>query len=441
MKPTYSRLRFASQPVCHAVAILCVAWFTAGTGVTQEQPPGVTSTTTTTDEAAGIPAAQLESLVAPIALYPDALLSQTLVATTYPLEIIQLQQWLNKNKGLKDKALANAVAKQPWDPSIQAMAGFPEVVTKLADNIQWTSDLGNAFLAQQADVMAAVQRLRAKAEGTGNLKTSSQQKVVTQTVDGGAQVIVIEPASPNVVYVPSYDPVVVCGPPAYPYPPLYYPGYVPGTGLAFGAGLILGAAWGGGWGYGCGWGHGDVTVNINNTFVKNSAGNFNQNNNWSHNPQHRGNAPYGNRQVANKYGGAARSPGGGGGVAGTGRSGGVGGAGGVGRPGGVGGGSGTRPGGGTGIGGGSGTRPGGGTGIGGGSGTRPGGGASTLPASSGSSNRIGGRSPSAGGGGSAFGGGGGGVSTRSSAGAASSRGARSMGGSGGGGGRSGGRRR
>src|SRR6187397_446641 len=121
-------------------------------------------------EAPKLPPEQLDSLVAPIALYPDPLLAQALAASTYPLELIQLQQWLKKNPNLKDKALADAVAKQPWDPSIQSMAALPEVVKRLADDIQWTADLGNAFLAQQSDVMDAVQRMRRKAETTGNLK-------------------------------------------------------------------------------------------------------------------------------------------------------------------------------------------------------------------------------------------------------------------------------
>ena len=124
----------------------------------------------------------MDSLVAPIALYPDPLLAQTLAASTYPIEIMQLQQWLDKNKDLKDQALADAVAKQPWDPSVQAMAAFPEVTARMAGNIQWTSDMGNAFLAQQEDVMAAVQRMRAKAESKGALKTGEQQKVETKTV-------------------------------------------------------------------------------------------------------------------------------------------------------------------------------------------------------------------------------------------------------------------
>src|SRR6185503_13764301 len=126
---------------------------------------------------------QLDSLVAPIALYPDPLLGQVLVASTYPLELIQLQQWLARNKGLKDKALVDAVSKQPWDPSIQGLAPLPDVVKRLADDIQWTTDLGNAFLAQQDDVMNAVQRMRRKAESNGNLKSTPQQRVETKVVE------------------------------------------------------------------------------------------------------------------------------------------------------------------------------------------------------------------------------------------------------------------
>ena len=262
---------------------------------------------------------ELDSLVAPIALYPDPLLSQTLVASTYPLEIIQLQQWLEKNKGLKDQALADAVKKQDWDPSIQALAALPDVVKRLSENIKWTTDLGNAFLAQQNEVMDAVQRMRQKAKGTGNLKSSEQQKVETKVVDQ-KQVIVIEQASPEVVYVPSYDPVVVYGAPAYPYPPISYPPpgyYAAGMAISFGLGIAMGAAWGGGWGWGCGWGgNNNVYINNNNNFVNNSnrqnfqGGNRNQINggrsNWQHNSRHRGGAPYSNRDVANRFGGTSR---------------------------------------------------------------------------------------------------------------------------------------
>ena len=231
-----------------------------------------------------LPPEQLDSLVAPIALYPDPLLGQVLVASTYPLEIVQLQQWLAKNTGLKDKALADAVAKQPWDPSIQSMAALPDVVKRLGDDIQWTTELGNAFLAQQGDVMDAVQRMRKKAEGTGALKTNEQQKVETKVVEQKT-VIVVEQANPQVVYVPTYNPVVVYGPPVYAYPPIYYPPYYPpSTGavvaagvISFGVGIAIGAAWGGGWGYGCGWGHNDINVNINNNFNRNA--NINRNTN------------------------------------------------------------------------------------------------------------------------------------------------------------------
>lgn len=275
------------------------------------------------EQVASIPPEQLDSLVAPIALYPDPLLSQTLVASTYPLEIIQLQQWLGKNKNLKDKALADAVQKQPWDPSIQAMAALPDVVKQLADNIKWTTDLGNAFLAQQNDVMDAVQRMRSKAQNGGNLKSSEQQKVETKVVES-KQVIVIEQASPEVIYVPSYNPTVVYGAPAYPYPPIAYPPpgyYAAGMAISFGVGLAMGAAWGGGgWGYGCGWGgNNNVYINHNNNFVRNSNANINRNqninrstarngggsSNWQHNPQHRGGAPYSNGATARRYGGTA----------------------------------------------------------------------------------------------------------------------------------------
>ena len=220
-----------------------------------------------TAEAAKIPNEQLDSLVAPIALYPDPLLAQTLAASTYPIEIMQLQQWLDKNKNLKDQALADAVAKQPWDPSVQAMAAFPEVTGRMAGNIQWTSDMGNAFLAQQEDVMAAVQRMRAKAESKGALKTGSEQTVETKTVSNGEQVIVVEQSNPSTVYVPSYDPAVVYGEPAYPYPTYSYPGYIAGGALAFGGAVALGAAWGNNWGWGCGWDNGNININNNNNYV------------------------------------------------------------------------------------------------------------------------------------------------------------------------------
>jgi hypothetical protein len=273
-------------------------------------------------EAPKIPNDQLDALVSPIALYPDPLLAQVLAASTYPLEIMQLQQWLAKNKNLKDKALADAVAKQPWDSSVQAMAPLPDLVKRLADDIQWATDLGNAFLAQQSDVMDAVQRMRAKAKDTGNLKSNEQMKVETKVIESKS-VVVIEQSKPEVVYVPSYNPTVVYGPPVYPYPPISYPPpgyYAAGMALSFGVGVAMGAAWGGGWGN-CGWGgNNDITINTNNNFNRNTNVNGGNRNTsvasgnrggntgggWQHNPQHRGGAPYASRSTANKYGGTAR---------------------------------------------------------------------------------------------------------------------------------------
>ena len=290
------------------IAIMCVILLVPGNGqlfALQEQQSNA-------EQSAKIPPDQLDALVAPIAVYPDPLLSQTLVASTYPLEIIQLQQWLEKNKGLKDKALADAVSKQPWDPSIQAMAPLPDLVKRLADNIQWTTDLGNAFLAQESDVMNAVQRMRAQAQSKGTLVSNEQQKVETKVVENKS-VIVVEQADPQVVYVPSYNPAVVYGPAIYPYPPMYYP-YSTGAAIAasaisFGAGVAMGAAWGGGWGWGAGWGHNDIDVNMNNSFNRNANLSGNRTaagNRWQHNPQHRGGAPYSDRATANRFGSTAR---------------------------------------------------------------------------------------------------------------------------------------
>jgi len=301
---------------------MCSVLLVAGGSQSEAQAQEQKEAATAEEPAPKIPNDQLDSLVAPIALYQDALLAQVLAASTYPLEIVQLQQFLAKHKDLKDKALSDAVMKQNWDPSVQSMAALPDVVKRLADDIGWTTDLGNAVLAQQSDVMDAVQRMRAKAKEKGNLKSNEQMKVETKVVESKS-VIVIEQSKPEVVYVPSYDPVVVYGAPPYPYPPITYPPpgyYAAGMALSFGVGMAIGAAWGGGgWCCNSNWG-GNNTININNnnTFVNNSnrqnvsnSGNRTGNrtggsNNWQHNSQHRGGTPYANKATANKYGGTAR---------------------------------------------------------------------------------------------------------------------------------------
>ena len=321
MKSNHRQTKLVGMLIRQLVAIVCMTLLVFPTGllvVGQSQSPPASGDQ---QKAPPIPPDQLDALVAPIALYPDPMLSQTLVASTYPLELIQLQQWLTRHPNLKDKALADAVAKQPWDPSIQAMAGLPDLVKRLADDIQWTTDLGNAFLAQQSDVMDAVQRMRRKAQDKGALKSNEHQKVEVQTVES-KQVIVIEQPNPQVVYVPSYDPVVVYGPPVYPYPPIYYPPYYAGAALiGFGVGFAMGAFWGGGWGWGCGWGGNDININNNFNFNRNAninGGNRNRvnplggnngrggNNTWRHNPEHRGGAPYRDRATADRFGGTAR---------------------------------------------------------------------------------------------------------------------------------------
>jgi len=419
MTPVSLRPRLRNRSSRTLLALVCAALLVPGEGALLAQEAAKPAAPAAAAEPAPVklPPEQLESLVAPIALYPDPLLAQTLVAATYPLEIVQLQQFLAKNPKLKDKALADAVAKQPWDPAIQSMAAVPEVVKRLADDIQWTTQLGDAFLDQQADVMDAVQRMRKKAQDKGALTSNEQQKVETQVVEQKT-VIVVQQTNPEVIYVPSYSPTVVYPPPVYPYPPIYYPPPPPyGAALvSFTAGVMIGAAVWGGSCCGCGWGHNDVNINVNNNFNKNTninRGGGSGGNTWQHNSAHRGGAPYSSSATANKYGGSTK-----GGAQGS---------------------RGASP---T-----ASSRGAGGAGASPSASSRGAGGAGASPSASSRGGGGAGASPSAssrgGGGGSsgAFGGGSGGYSG-SSAKASSSRGSSSMGGGGGrsGGGGRGGRR-
>ena len=156
---------------------------------------------------------QLQQLVAPIALYPDALVAQVLAASTYPTEVVEAQRWMQQHSDLKGQALAQAVDQQPWDPSVRALTQFPSVLANMDKNLSWTSALGDAYVSQPQDVLNAVQTMRKRAQQAGNLRSTAQQTVTTQ-----GQTVIIQPASPDVVYVPAYDPWLVYGLPIVAYP-------------------------------------------------------------------------------------------------------------------------------------------------------------------------------------------------------------------------------
>jgi len=254
---------------------------------------------------------QLNTLVAPIALYPDPLISQILVATTYPLEIVQAAQWLQAHPELKGETLTSAAQQQNWDPSIQALVLFPDVIKRLSEDVTWTTNIGNAFLAQQADVMDAIQRMRLKAEQSGKLTSTEQQKVTTSNQDGQT-VVQIEPTNPQVVYVPYYDPAVIWGPPVYySYPIWRYPP-APRVGVFFwfGNGVWLSSGYSGccgwgGWGWHPYWTH--RTVVVNNSFIHRYnfsapyVRTFNGTTVWRHDSVHRLGVAYPTRALGVRY--------------------------------------------------------------------------------------------------------------------------------------------
>ena len=251
-------------------------------------------------------AAQLDQMMAPIALYPDALLAQTLMAASYPLEVVEAARWSQANPNLKGDAAVAAVKDKDWDVSVKSLTAFPQVLKMMNDQLDWTQKIGDAMIAQQKDVAESVQRLRAKAAAAGNLKSTPQQKVTTQAA-GGSSTIVIEPANPETIYVPYYNPAWAYGPwPDPAYPPPYYPpppnyGAALMTGMMFGLGVAAGAAMFGGWN----WNHGNTYVNVNRA-TSISANNFNAshyaNGTWSHDATHRGGVPYNDRALQQKYG-------------------------------------------------------------------------------------------------------------------------------------------
>jgi hypothetical protein len=281
-----------------ACALAATLSFAASPAWTQEaSPPPSPAATPAAAPAKTFSQQDLDQILAPIALYPDALLAQIFMASTYPLEVVEAARWVKANPKVKDKALEDAMQKQTWDPAVKSLTAVPQVLEQMNEKLDWTQKLGDAFLAQQKDVMATVQTLRAKAQAAGNLKTTEQQVVKTEP-QGSQTIYIIESPTPDVIYVPTYNPTVVYGVWWYPYPPyyMYPPHYAYPPGVAFTAGVFVGAAiWGG-----CHWhSGGSVYVNVNhyNSFNHTTI----NNGNWNHNVDHRKGVPYKDKAVAQQY--------------------------------------------------------------------------------------------------------------------------------------------
>jgi hypothetical protein len=291
-----------------AAAMASTVFLLVCTGVSAQEPQA----------AAPAPAAkpfkeeELASLLAPIALYPDTVVAQILMASTYPLEVIEARRWVEKNQQLQGEALATEAKKQPWDQSVQALTAFPDVLKMMDEKLDWMQKLGDAFLAQQADVMAMVQTLRGKAKDAGNLKSDEHQtvKVEPAAASSTTTTIIIEPADPQVIYVPTYSPQYAYGYWAYPsYPPYYYypPAYNPAAGFWWGVSVGIGiGVWGGAWNNNCDWNGGNVNINTGDINIgsgnrgdRNNVGGGNSN--WQHNPEHRKGASYRDSATAQKY--------------------------------------------------------------------------------------------------------------------------------------------
>lgn len=246
---------------------------------------------------------EIAQLVAPIALYPDSLLAQILMASTYPLEVVEADRFVKQNPSLKGDSLDKTLLDKNWDVSVKSLCHYPDVLSAMSKNLDMTAQLGDAFLSQQKEVMDTIQELRAKAKAQGNLKTTEQQTVTADPAD--PQVIVIQPSNPQVVYVPTYNPTVVYG--AWPYPAYqpyswYYPGAVlAGAAIGFGIGYAVGSSWG--WSN-CNWGGGNVNINYNRTtnFNRGNVNNRRGNQNWQHNVDHRRGVAYRDNATSQRFG-------------------------------------------------------------------------------------------------------------------------------------------
>ena len=305
----------------------------------QDQPPAAAQqppAAQQSPQAQQLGQGQLQKLLAPIALYPDDLVAQILTASTYPLEVVQAARWVNEHSNVQGQALQDAMQQQPWDASVKGLTAVPQVLAMMNDKLDWTQQVGEAFLAQASDVSNAIQQLRAKAAANGNLKTSKQLKVSSVAASGPppappppdvdpamlpppppAEYIMIEPYDPDLYYVPIYDPMVVYGPwPWGDYEPFYWypPGYVLGAAIiGFGVGFFVGSAlwchynWGGGGGGG-GWGGGGVVINVarynqfNHTNLAATRGGYS---NWQFNKEHRSTVGFRNTALSKQYGSKA----------------------------------------------------------------------------------------------------------------------------------------
>lgn len=252
--------------------------------------------------------AELDQMMAPIALYPDSLLSQILMATTYPADIAEAVTWSKNNPDQQGDAAAEAVQNKPWDPSVMSLAAFPQVLAMMGEQPDWVRNVGDAFLAEPESVMDTVQQLRNRAKEEGNLESSEQQTVITEQASSGQSVIIIEPAVPQVVYVPAYNPTVIYGTWWWP---AYRPYYYRPVGWGFGAGLATGIVWGIGigvrhslWG-GCNWGRRSVNINVNRynniNVNKNRLSTNNRNSSWKHNSNNRRGVPYRDKNSRQRY--------------------------------------------------------------------------------------------------------------------------------------------
>ncbi|MEM6675585.1 MAG: DUF3300 domain-containing protein [Planctomycetota bacterium] len=318
MKWPYSALDLRRAWIGGLLALLPVAGVAAQATVPSAEKPSA-------EKDDGKPSQEeLDQMLASIALYPDELLSQVLMACTYPLEIVEADRWTKEHKDLKGDALAKELEKTDWDPSVKSLVNFPEVLASLSENLDWTQKIGDAFLADQEAVMDTVQSLRAKAKEAGHLESTDELTVKIEPAPAGSttqQTIIIESPDPEVIYVPAYNPTVVYGPwwyPAYP-PPTYYrpPYYRPGGFLTFGIGFTFGVAWGYAWG-GCNWRGRNVDIDIDRNVNINANINrsqykaeFNQNRGssvpWQHDPSHRKGVSYADRSTAQRFEGRSRA--------------------------------------------------------------------------------------------------------------------------------------